>query len=349
MLPLHPYFNGESKGQIVVENKIEISSYVLVALALVLTITLGLLPAFLAGFLVYRLVELGSIALERVGILPKIGRIVLLIIIVVLVVSGISFGGIGLVSGLTSGPESLSVLMRKIADVVDMARNRLPLDLQDYLPFNLEELRTLISDWLRAHANQLSIVGRDVGIFLTHIIVGMIIGGMAAIQSTTRRKLKPLTQVLYDRVIFLDRAFRRIVFSQIRISAFNTVLTTIFLVTVMPALGWPLPLTKTLIATTFVAGLLPIIGNLISNTAITLVAFSISPSAGAVALGFLVLIHKLEYFINARIVGGEIRARAWEILIAMLVMESAFGISGLVAAPIYYAYIKDELSARKLV
>jgi len=28
------------------------------------------------------------------------------------------------------------------------------------------------------------------------------------------------------------------------------------------------------------------------------------------------------------------------------VMESAFGLPGLVAAPIYYAYLKDELAAR---
>ena len=331
------------------ENKIEIASYLLVAAALTLIITLGLLPAFLAGFLVYRLVELGAIGLGRIGILPNIGRIVLLIVIVIVVISGISFGGIGLASSLTSGPESLSVLMRKIADIVDAARSRLPLDLQNYLPFNIEELRAMISDWLRAHANQISVLGRDVGVFLTHIIVGMIIGGMVAIQSSKRRKLAPLARALSDRVVFLDRAFRRIVFSQIRISGLNTLLTTAFLVTFMPLLGWPLPLTKTLIATTFVAGLLPIIGNLISNTAITLVALSVSPSAGAAALGFLVVIHKLEYFINARIVGGEIRARAWEILIAMLVMESAFGITGLVAAPIYYAYIKDELLARKLV
>ena len=33
----------------------------------------------------------------------------------------------------------------------------------------------------------------------------------------------------------------------------------------------------------------------------------------------------------------------------MLVMEAAFGIAGLIAAPIYYAYLKDELSARGLI
>jgi predicted PurR-regulated permease PerM len=62
-----------------------------------------------------------------------------------------------------------------------------------------------------------------------------------------------------------------------------------------------------------------------------------------------VVIHKFEYFLNARIVGGQIRANAWELLIAMLLMESVFGIAGIVAAPIFYAYIKSELRARDLV
>ncbi|HEX5307353.1 MAG TPA: hypothetical protein VFW82_14835, partial [Dyella sp.] len=63
----------------------------------------------------------------------------------------------------------------------------------------------------------------------------------------------------------------------------------------------------------------------------------------------LVLIHKLEYFLNARIVGTQIRSSAWELLIAMLVMEAAFGLPGLVAAPIYYAYLKRELEVRDLI
>jgi predicted PurR-regulated permease PerM len=71
-----------------------------------------------------------------------------------------------------------------------------------------------------------------------------------------------------------------------------------------------------------------------------------------VALGsltYLVVIHKLEYFLNARLVGTQIRARSWELLLAMLLMEAMFGIAGLIAAPIYYAYLKDELSGARLV
>ena len=72
----------------------------------------------------------------------------------------------------------------------------------------------------------------------------------------------------------------------------------------------------------------------------------------AFALGsfaFLIVVHKLEYFLNAKIVGAGIHAKAWELLVAMVAMEAAFGIGGLVAAPIYYAYLKDELAARGLI
>jgi predicted PurR-regulated permease PerM len=37
------------------------------------------------------------------------------------------------------------------------------------------------------------------------------------------------------------------------------------------------------------------------------------------------------------------------LLIAMLVMEAAFGITGLIAAPIFYAYFKAELREKGLV
>ena len=67
------------------------------------------------------------------------------------------------------------------------------------------------------------------------------------------------------------------------------------------------------------------------------------------SLAFLVVVHKLEYFLNARIVGGEIKASAWELLCAMLLFESAFGLPGLVAAPIFYAYAKAELRQLGLI
>ena len=37
------------------------------------------------------------------------------------------------------------------------------------------------------------------------------------------------------------------------------------------------------------------------------------------------------------------------VLLAMIVMEAAFGIAGLIAAPICYAYVKNELSDARLI
>jgi len=117
----------------------------------------------------------------------------------------------------------------------------------------------------------------------------------------------------------------------------------------MPLFDVHLPLTKTLIVLTFLLGLLPVIGNLMSNTLITIVGLSLSIWVAAAALGYLVVIHKIEYFLNARIVGGQISAKAWELLLAMLVFEAAFGLPGVVAGPIYYAYLKSELKRAELV
>jgi predicted PurR-regulated permease PerM len=113
--------------------------------------------------------------------------------------------------------------------------------------------------------------------------------------------------------------------------------------------GIHLPFVKTLILLTFVAGLLPVIGNVISNTVIVVISLSHSLSTAGLALLFLVTVHKLEYFLNAKIVGTKINARAWELLSAMLVMEALFGIAGVIAAPVFYAYIKSELSQVELV
>ncbi len=324
-------------------------SLVFTILALLLTLALGLLPALLGGLLVYELVLFGSRMLVRIGVGPVTAKLMLLLFVAVTVVSAFAIFINVFASRMTDGPESLVMLLQRMADVVDRGRSYLPEWIQQFLPANIEEWQVRASEWLRENARHLSEIGRDVGVFLFHLLAGMIIGGLVAFNPGVDHARGPVSQALCERVRFLGHAFRRIVFSQVRISALNTVLTAIFLLVVLPLLGNPLPLTKTMVAVTFIAGLLPIVGNLISNTVIVLIGLSVSPGAAVGALVFLVVLHKLEYFVNARIIGSSIKARAWEILLAMLVMEAGFGLAGLVAAPIYYAYLKDELSAKKLI
>ena len=118
------------------------------------------------------------------------------------------------------------------------------------------------------------------------------------------------------------------VFAQVRISVINTAFTAVYLGLALPFFDVHLPLMKTMMLITFVAGLLPVVGNLISNTVILIASLGVSVYVAFASLVFLIVIHKLEYFLNARIIGSRIHARPWELLIAMLVMEAAFGLPG---------------------
>jgi predicted PurR-regulated permease PerM len=242
-------------------------------------------------------------------------------------------------------------LLRKMAEIVQAAKTLLPSWMHAYVPASAAEWQSQASQWLRDNAGALQSVGENFGRILFHIIVGVVIGGLAALgpPAANPLSLRPLRGALLARAQRLGTAFRRIVFAQIRISAVNTTLTGFYLAIILPLLGIHLPFVKTMIVVTFIAGLLPVIGNLISNTVIVVVSLGISAYAAIGSLVFLIAIHKLEYFINARIIGSQIRSRAWELLIAMLVIEAWFGVPGIIAAPIYYSYLKEELSERGLI
>ena len=318
-------------------------------LAILGILQIGLLPVLLSGLLVYFLITFGAQGLGRIGIIPRTAKLILLFLVAAAVILAFAVGIGALAAKFSAGPESFFELMQKMADVVATARNHLPLWLQEKLPANVEEMQAATSGWLRKNAQSIGVIGKDTLLLFAHITIGMIIGGMVALNPAFHAVQGPLAHAFSERVAFLGKAFRRIVFSQIRISALNTFLTAVFLIGVLPLMGTRLPLTQNMIFVTFIAGLLPIVGNLISNTVIFLIGLSVSPFAAVSTLLYLIVIHKLEYFINARIIGTQIHSRAWEILLAMLVMESAFGLVGLIAAPIYYAYIKDELTSQKLI
>ncbi len=328
------------------ELRFDIAAWVAAATLLFLTIYLHLLPALLAGLLVYELVHvIAERITARTG--GKVAAVGLLATLIVGLLVAMMFGIVEFVRG---DAGSLPRLLLKLAEIVEDSRNRLPAWILDYIPGDAETMKATAITWLREHAAELRLVGGDIGRVLVHVLIGMVIGAMVSLNEASRAVARgPLTVALAERARRVGDAFRNVVFAQVRISALNTFFTAIYLLAVLPLAGVHLPYAKTLVAITFLAGLLPVVGNLISNTVIVIVSLSRSGSAALGSLAFLIVIHKLEYFLNARIVGARIRAKAWEILLAMLLMESAFGIAGLVAAPIYYAYLKDELAARKLI
>jgi predicted PurR-regulated permease PerM len=126
--------------------------------------------------------------------------------------------------------------------------------------------------------------------------------------------------------------------AQFVIAAINTIVTAVFIL----LSGYPYA--ALLLCIVFLCGLLPIVGNLISNAVIVGVGFTISPRLGIVALLFLVVVHKMEYFLNSKIIGKRIDSPMWLTLIGLLVGERSMGIPGMILAPVVLQYIRAEAS-----
>jgi predicted PurR-regulated permease PerM len=138
------------------------------------------------------------------------------------------------------------------------------------------------------------------------------------------------------------KSFATVMGAQIIISAINTVLTAIFLF-------WnDFQYAKILVGVTFLCGLLPIVGNIISNTLIVGVAFTISPNMALAALIFLVVLHKSEYFLNSKIIGDRIQNPMWLTLIGLVLGEKLMGIPGMILAPVILHYIKVEAKRNRI-
>jgi predicted PurR-regulated permease PerM len=328
----------------------DVAAWAMFAAALLLLLHLKLLPALLAGLLVYALVNVLVPAL-RIPMLGRRGaRLLAVALIAAVVITLMTTAGLSLTTFLRERGDNLPALIQRMAEIIENSRDRLPPWALEYLPEDAEALRRALVAWLREHADMFQVAGAELGRALAHILLGMVIGALLSLErATAGGGYGPLAVAIAQRAHRLMTAFRRVVFAQVWISGLNTVFTSLYLAVALPMFGVELPFTKTLIMITFVAGLLPILGNLISNTAIFIVSLSQSLFLALASLAYLITIHKLEYFLNARIIGGQIRAKAWEMLLAMLVMEAAFGIAGLIAAPIYYAYLKDELREKALV
>lgn len=332
---------------------VEKSAFLLAAAALLFVFHYGLAVSLLAGLLAHTLLnrtfrlihgERLSTRAARIVAATGVGLVAAAALTgIVLLIVGFVRGRVGalprlfeevarIIGEVREQLQSLGVSAARVEELVDTAR-----------------LQEAVSDLLRSHAAQLSHAGGAVGKFVVHVLVGAAIGFLVFFQHPRPDPQRPLAVSLAERVRRFALSFEAVVLAQVEISALNTLFTGLYLFVVLPLLDLRLPFSGTLLAVTFVAGLLPVVGNLISNTLIVAISAGVSPWAALGSFIFLVVVHKLEYFLNARIVGGRVGAGAWEMLLAMVAFEAAFGLAGLVLAPIVYAYVKGELRDRGLV
>lgn len=326
----------------------ERASFVLFGAFLLAVFLLHLVPTLLAGFLTSMLLHGMARRLQGERVSHGLSR-ALAVGLLGLVAGGLVAAAFILLYGFIRGRfgdfpgilDSMGDTLARLRKTLESAGMNLPLPSAD-------GSTAALASWLREHAGELRHAGTAGLRGLVHALFGAVLGVLVFFRGRAEVS-GSLASALGRRLRRFNEAFRSVVKAQIKISAANTLLTGIYLLAVLPLFGARLPLPGTLIALTFLTGLIPVAGNLVSNTVIVLVSLGVSPWVAVSSLVFLVAIHKLEYLLNAKIVGEHIGAAAWETLIAILVFEAAFGIPGVILAPVIYAFAKGELREHGLL
>lgn len=286
-------------------------------------------------------------------------------------------------------PSNLKELFGKIETILETQKNSqyLPSFIYDYLPSNFTEVKNQSIDFLKNYSAEIKNVSKYSITFLAYIILGCIIGCMLNLSVVHEegvekhfllnqqpslenenqfnqtqnennniplvllndKKEKLLSKFLIERIVCFKESFELIFLAQIKISLVNTILTASYIYVFLPLFDYHLPFKSTLVLLTFLFGLIPVLGNLITNTIIIVLSLGISLNIALISLAFLVIIHKLEYFLDAKIIGNQIQAKTWEILLVLIIFETLFGISGIIVGSIYYCYLKRELQKLKLI
>jgi predicted PurR-regulated permease PerM len=318
-------------------------SYWVVAVAFIVVAWLQMTSAMLAVFFCYFLITKLHFSSNR---WVAVGLFVVLL-------AGISYA---LVHFVWQSIVTFPALTEKVVpSFIEWGKQwNVPLPFTDY-----DSLKKLILESIREHTQDL----KDFRAFATFAktfstkTIAIIIGAVVAASIFLNSKLDLdegrhlVTNNLYSlicrelslRFRSLYRSFATVMGAQLIISGINTTLTSIFIFSV------GLPYAPLVIGVTFLCGLLPVIGNLISNTVIVGIAFTVSPQMALAALVFLVVIHKLEYFLNSKIIGDRIKNPVWLTLVGLIIGERLMGIPGMIMAPVVLNYIKVEMSGIAIV
>lgn len=286
-------------------------------------------------------------ALNRLSFGQRWVGIILFTFLMVGVVSGLYFFAKQAVVAL---PTIASEVIPKIIDYAEGLGLELPFT-------DMKSLRGLLMTKVQAQLaqlGQLAGIGHYVRIVAVET-VSIVIGIVVAVSLFFTRKLDlgshpgaeegnlytATGQAIIERFTIFYHSFATVMGAQIVISAVNTALTSIFLVWN----GYPHLLV--IVVLTFLLGMLPILGNLLSNTLIIGVGFAVSHRTAFFALLFLVAIHKFEYFLNSKIIGDRIRNPMWLTLLGLVLGERLMGIPGMILAPVLLHYVKAETSRVK--
>lgn len=332
-----------------INKKIETSSYIIMLGLIISAFVLKLIPALIGGMIIYLMVINIFYALKkRIG--DSADRVTMLILAGIFT-SIISLITVAIINSVGYGSNSFKGLTEEAFRIVTELKSYLPESWLSLIPKDMIVIKEKLIEVVKENVMNIFSVTANSLKGMTQMFLGMIIGGIVAFCEVGKDEsaYKPLAKALMKRIHVFKEQFSKLIISQIKISAINTMLTAIYLIIVLPIFSIDMPYKTTLLIVTFICGLIPVIGGIISNSLIIILSLTISFKVVIASVAFLILVNMSEYYTNAKIVGGEMNTSMWELLCAMIVMEVLFGIWGVVLAPVVYSYIKEELKLKRLV
>lgn len=330
------------------QKKIDFGVILFIFIGFIFIMKVGLFPSLIAGFITYLMMLYAEKFMANSLMLGKYSRLLATLTLSVFIITLLTASAMyffNLIAKTVSNPD---ILINETALILDKTLKDLSPNMVHILPHNIDNIKAELLSFIQSNLITIRNFSKGATHTLITMILGMIIGIMIA-SSDYIESDKPLINSFRNKMTNMIESFEHVVIAQAGIALFNTIMTSIYLLVIMPLFDIQFPFTKTIIALTFFVGLIPIIGNIIVNAIVLVIGLSVSVSVGVAAFLYLIAIHKFEYFLNAKIIGKRIQARAFELLISMILLESVFGIIGLIAAPILYAYIKKELKKAKMI
>ncbi len=312
------------------------ASYLLVPVILGLTVWLHLGPVILAGLFSYMVLDVTYRFFQRR--LSRALSLWLALAAFLLAATALSWMLVRFVrQTIHTLPQIAATAIPRLVVLSDSHGINLPFD-------NVDELHEMVIHAIRGNAEAITKTSGALTTDIFHVLIIMLVAMLAFFSrqqpveygpnlfDTLRRELGARTQT------FLQ-GFEKVFGAQLAISAAYAVLTFLFLWT----MGYSHVIFLTLAS--FLFGVLPIIGNLISNIIIVASGLAMTTRHALFALGFLVLIHKSGYLVYGRVLGTSLKVPMWQTLLAILLGEAALGVPGMLLAPAMLHYIKEELRA----
>ena len=321
----------EKEGNTLVEKHPYLTGYAfLIGFLVVLSVTH--LSAFAISFLFLFLISdiMTNEVHRHVPFIPRTLLFSVLYIVVIVLITILSYKTIP--SLLKNFPEMSSQLQTRVVNELRDANTRW--DLSQYL--DIDELKGAVvnasSTILKFFVDGLTPLYKGIIQFIFALAINLLLYFESGrIEQTFNRNPNSLMSFLYNffrvRLKIFYFYFKRVMSGQFVIALINTAISSV----VILALGLPHPILMIFIV--FFCGLFPVVGNLISNSVLTINAFvSIGIWGTVVCLILLAFVHKLEYFLNSRIIGGIVRLPMTVSLAALILSEVMLGIPGLVLA-----------------